>query len=200
MKQLRDLLVEHGKLGCLVGQHVLLHLAHHQQPVQHLLHVEPVGNGHQFEERYRKKTPFIDFNKPVQQLGGIPDWTVRDTASLWLKVEHVVSVLRRLWTLAQVELVELDGTAERVLVILVLLVHLSVLGLLAFRRGWVISEQDGALLLPRLVGEVSLLPVLHDVGEGELQVHVHSLQLEVLRVEVHQSVQKHLIEQNSISR
>ena len=73
-------------------------------------------------------------------------------------------------------------------------------GLLAFRRGWVISEQDGALLLPRLVGEVSLLPVLHDVGEGELQVHVHSLQLEVLRVEVHQSVQKHLIEQNSISR
>ena len=147
-----------------------------------------------------EKTPFIDFNKPVQQLGGIPDWTVRDTASLWLKVEHVVSVLRRLWTLAQVELVELDGTAERVLVILVLLVHLSVLGLLAFRRGWVISEQDGALLLPRLVGEVSLLPVLHDVGEGELQVHVHSLQLEVLRVEVHQSVQKHLIEQNSISR
>ena len=102
-------------------------------------------------ERYRK-TPFIDFNKPVQQLGGIPDWTVRDTASLWLKVEHVVSVLCRLRTLAQVELVELDGTAERVLVILVLLVHLSVLGLLAFRRGWVISEQDGALLLPRLVG------------------------------------------------
>ena len=117
-----------------------------------------------------------------------------------MKVEHVVSVLCRLRTLAQVELVELDGTAERVLVILVLLVHLSVLGLLAFRRGWVISEQDGALLLPRLVGEVSLLPVLHDVGEGELQVHVHSLQLEVLRVEVHQSVQKHLIEQNSISR
>ena len=30
-----------GQLGGLVGQHVLLHLPHHQQPVQHLLHVEP---------------------------------------------------------------------------------------------------------------------------------------------------------------
>ena len=142
----------------------------------------------------------VEFEEPVQQLGRIPDWTVGNTAPLRLKIEHVVPVLRRLRALAQVELVELDRTSEGILVILVLLVHLSVLGLLAFRRGWVISEQDGALLLPRLVGQVSLLPVLHDVGEGELQVHVHSLQLEVLRVEVHQSVQKHLIEQNSISR
>ena len=30
-----------SQLGGLVGQHVLLHLTHHQQPVQHLLHVEP---------------------------------------------------------------------------------------------------------------------------------------------------------------
>ena len=56
-----------------------------------------------------------------------------------------------------------------------------------------VPEQDGALLLPRLVGKVGLLPVLHDVREGELQVHVHRLQLEVLRVEVNQCVQKHLI-------
>ena len=55
-----------------------------------------------------------------------------------------------------------------------------------------VPEQDCALLLPGFVGKVGFLPVLHDVGKGELQVHVHRLQLEVLRVEVDQRVQKNL--------
>ena len=80
----------------------------------------------------------VDFERPVEQLSRIPDRTVRNTAPLGLKIEHVVSVLRRLRTLAQVELVELDRTSEGILVILVLLVHLPVLGLLALRRWWVI--------------------------------------------------------------
>ena len=80
----------------------------------------------------------VEFEEPVQQLGRIPDWTVRNTAPLRLEIEHVVPVLRRLWALAQVELVELDRTSEGILVILVLLVHLPVLRLLALRRWWVV--------------------------------------------------------------
>ena len=80
----------------------------------------------------------VEFEEPVQQLGRIPDWTVGNTAPLGLKIEHVVSVLRRLGALAEVELVELDRTSEGILVILVLLVHLPVLGLLALRRWWVV--------------------------------------------------------------
>ena len=80
----------------------------------------------------------VDFEEPVQQLCRIPDWTVRDTTSLRLKIEHVVPVLRRLRTLAEVELVQLDRTSEGVLVVLVLLVHLPVLGLLTLCRRWVV--------------------------------------------------------------
>ena len=59
-----------------------------------------------------------------------------------------------------------------------------------------VPEQDSALLLPGFVGQVGFLPVLHDVGEGKLQVHVHRLQLEVLRVEVDQRVEKNLVEKH----
>ena len=80
----------------------------------------------------------VDLEEPVQQLCRIPDWTVRNTAPLRLKIEHVVSVLCRLRAFAEVELVELDRTSERILVILVLLVHLPVLGLLTLCRWWVV--------------------------------------------------------------
>ena len=36
-----------------------------------------------------------------------------------------------------------------------------------------LPKEDSPLLLPRLVGQGRLLPVLHDVGEGELEVLVH---------------------------
>ena len=41
-------------------------------------------------------------------------------------------------------------------------------------RRRVVSEKNGALLLARL-DDVGLLPVLHDVGEGELEMLVHRL-------------------------
>ena len=130
-----------SQLGRLVCQHVLLHLAHHKQSVQHLLHVEPGQNCENQQDIGDKKVQhniMVDFEEPVQQLCRIPDWTIRDTTSLRLKIEHVVPVLRRLRTLAEVELVQLDRTSEGVLVVLVLLVHLPVLRLLALGRRWVV--------------------------------------------------------------
>ena len=59
--------------------------------------------------------------------------------------------------------------------ILVLLVHLPLFVFLGLNRRRVVSEENGALLLPGL-DDVGLLPVLHDVGERELQVLVNRLE------------------------
>ncbi len=125
---------------------MLLHLPDHHKPGEHLLEGEP-----------------------VEQLCGVPHWGVGHAAPLRLKVEHVVPVLDRLRSLAKVELVQLDGAPQGVLVVLVLLVHLPVIGPLTL--GWrrVIAEEDSPLLLSRL-DHVGLLPVLHYVREGQFQM------------------------------
>merc|ERR1719341_2458974 len=142
---------ETGGLPRLVRQHVLLHLPHHQQPGQHLLHAEP-----------------------VKELCRVPDWRVRHTATLRLQVEHVVTVLGRLGTLGEVELVQLDGAPQGVVVVLVLLVHLPLLSLLSLCWRRIVPQEDCPLLLAWLVSQGGLLPVLHDVGEGQLEMLINS--------------------------
>ena len=55
--------------------------------------------------------------------------------------------------------------------------------------GAVVAEEDtatGRVALP----DCHLLPVLHDVGEGQLQMVLGGLEAEELGVEVHQCVQQ----------
>ena len=68
---------------------------------------------------------------------------------------------------------------------------------LTFIWRWIVSEQNSSSLRSGAVGErlggcrghtVALLPVLHDVGEGELGVVLNHLQHEVLCVEVDQGI------------
>ena len=114
-------------LRVLICEHMLLHLPDHHQPRQHLVQGEL-----------------------VEQLGGVPDWRVGDTIPLGLKIEHVIPVLHRLRAFAQVELVQFDRTSERILVVFMLFIHLSVIVPLSLGRWGIVSQEHCSLLLASL--------------------------------------------------
>lgn len=134
----------------------------------------------------------------VQRGGGEPQGAVGDAAALRVKVEQVGALFDRLWALWEIELVESDWTAERVLCVLHHLQDILLILLLFTPLSWNlqiwlcliygygrVEAQEGGLRVVR-VG----FGAAHDVGKGQLMVLFHRGEAKVFAAEEEQSVEE----------